>query len=168
MTSTSKGLSVVLTFLVLAASAYAQSPREQLQQMVEQLRANQNDHLLRGRIIKQAQEITPAPAIPEEAREPFVMGITVLRKASDPAGASKAVDLFTQALTVAPWFADAYYNRAMAREIAAQLEPAIDDLKLYQTNQTDRTDQTSKTVGELLQQPTVMPVRLLGDIPARS
>jgi tetratricopeptide (TPR) repeat protein len=59
------------------------------------------------------------------------MGATVLKKANDPAGASKAVDLFTQALTVAPWFADAYYNRAIAREAAGQFEPAMDDLKLY-------------------------------------
>lgn len=38
MKSTSKLIIFVLTFLGLAASAYAQSPREQLQQMVEQLR----------------------------------------------------------------------------------------------------------------------------------
>lgn len=131
MISTSNRLLVVLTCLALAMSAYAQSPREQLQQMVEQLRANPNDHALRGRIIKQAQEITPAPAIPEEAREPFIMGTTVLKKSSGPAGANKAVELFTQALTVAPWFADAYYNRALARETTGQFETAIDDLKLY-------------------------------------
>ena len=73
MISTRNRLLVVLTCLALAASAYAQSPREQLQQMVEQLRANPNDTVLRGRIIRQAQEITPALAIPEEAREPFIM-----------------------------------------------------------------------------------------------
>ncbi len=133
MKTTSKRLLVILTCLALATSAYALCPipAEQLQQMVEQLRANPNDHALRGRIIKQAQEITPAPAIPEEAREPFIMGTTVLKKSSGPAGASKAVELFTQALTLAPWFADAYYNRALARETAGQFEPAIDDLKLY-------------------------------------
>jgi tetratricopeptide (TPR) repeat protein len=131
MSSTSKLFLYALTFLFLATSAYAQSPREQLQLLVEQLRANPNDNALRGRIIKQAQEITPAPAIPEEAREPFIMGTTVLKKASGPAGASKAVELFTQALTVAPWFADAYYNRSLAHETAGQFESAIDDLKLY-------------------------------------
>ena len=55
----------------------------------------------------------------------------MLKKSSGPDGANKAVELFTQALTVAPWFADAYYNRALARETTGQFDPAIDDLKLY-------------------------------------
>ena len=131
MKSVSNLTIVVFTFVALAASAYAQSPREQLQQMVEQLQKTPTDNALREKIIKLATSIKPPQAIPEEAREPFVMGATVLKKASDPAGASKAVDLFSQALTIAPWFAEAYYNRALARETAGQFEPAIDDLKLY-------------------------------------
>lgn len=131
MKTASRLIIFLLIFLALAASADAQSPREQLQQMVEQLQKTPSDHALREKIIKLAISIKPAPAIPEEAREPFVMGATVLKKANDPAGASKAVDLFTQALTVAPWFAEAYYNRALARETAGQFESAIDDLKLY-------------------------------------
>lgn len=119
------------TLLALTASSYAQSPREELQQMVERLQKTPSDKALRDTIIKLVGEMKPAPAIPEEAREPFVMGATVLKKASDPAGAKKAVDLFTQALNIAPWFADAYYNRAIAREAAGQFESAIDDLKLY-------------------------------------
>ncbi len=131
MKSANKLIIVLITFLALATSAHAQSPREQLNQMAQQLQKTPNDNALREKIIKLSTSIKPAPAIPENAREPFVMGATVLKKASDPAGASKAVDLFTQALTIAPWFADAYYNRAMAREAAGQYEPAIGDLKLY-------------------------------------
>lgn len=131
MKTINKLIIFVLTSLALAASAHALSPREELKQMVEQLQKAPDDNALREKIIKLATGIKPALAIPEEAREPFVMGATVLKKASDPAGASKAVDLFTQALNVAPWFADAYYNRAIAREAAGQFEPAIDDLKLY-------------------------------------
>ncbi len=100
-------------------------------QMVEQLQKTPNDNTLREKIIILATSIKPAPVIPEEAREPFVMGATVLKKASDPAGATKSIDLFTQALNIAPWFADAYYNRAIAREAAGQFDSAIDDLKLY-------------------------------------
>jgi tetratricopeptide (TPR) repeat protein len=131
MRAISKLIIFVFTFLTLAASAYAQSPREELQHMVEQLQETPNDSALRKQVIQLAATLKPTPAIPEEAREPFVMGATVLKKAGDPAGVSKAVDLFTQALNVAPWFADAYYNRAIARETAGQFEPAMDDLKLY-------------------------------------
>lgn len=131
MKTTTKLFIVVSAFLALYTSAYAQTPRAQLQQMVEQLQKAPNDNALREKIIKLATTIKPAPAIPEDAREPFVMGATVLKKSSDPAGAGKAVDLFTQALNIAPWYADAYYNRAIAREAAGQFESAIDDLKLY-------------------------------------
>lgn len=123
---------LVLIFgLLLVNTAHAETPREQLKQMVEQLQQTPNDNVLREKIIKLAATIKPAPAIPEEARKPFVMGATVFKKASDSAGASKAVDLFTQALNIAPWFADAYYNRAMAQQAAGQFNAAADDLKLY-------------------------------------
>ena len=131
MKTISKLLIVVFTVMALATSVYALSPREQLKQMVEQLQKTPADNVLREKIIKLAAGIKPAPTIPEEAREPFVMGATVLKKAGDPAAASKAVDLFTLSLNIAPWFADAYYNRAIARETAGQYESAIDDLKLY-------------------------------------
>lgn len=131
MKSTSKIIVFIFTFLALTTSAHAQSPRKQLNQLVQQFQKTPNDSALREKIIKLAASIKPAPAIPEEAREPFVMGAAVLKKASDPAGASKAANLFTQALNIAPWFADAYYNRAVAHEAAGQFEPAIDDLKLY-------------------------------------
>lgn len=131
MKITGKLIIISFALLALVASACAQSPREELQQMVEQLQKTPDDNALRKQIIKLAQEIKPVPAIPEAAREPFVMGVTMLKKASDTAGASKAADLFTQALNIAPWFAEAYYNRAIAHETAGQFEAAIDDLKLY-------------------------------------
>ena len=128
---TRKLIILIFTFLALTANAYAQSPREQLQQMVEQLQKTPTDNSLRERIIKLATSIEPVLAIPEAAREPFIMAGTVLKRASNRTEASKAVDLFTQSLNIAPWFADAYYNRALARETTGQFEPAIDDLKLY-------------------------------------
>ena len=114
METISKLLIFIFTSVVLAGSAYSQTPREELKQMVRQLQQSPNDNALREKIIKLATTIKPTPEISEEAREPFVMAATVLKRASDPASAGKAVDLFTQALKVAPWFADAYYNRALA------------------------------------------------------
>lgn len=122
---------LVLTLVTLTPGAPAQAPRESLQTLTAQLQRTPNDGALREQIIKLAQTLKPAPAIPEEAREPFVMGATVLKKASGPADAGKAVDLFTKAIQIAPWFADAYYNRAIARETAGQYEPAMEDLRLY-------------------------------------
>ena len=55
----------VFTFLVLATSAHAQSPREQLNQMVQQLQKTPNDNALREKIIKLGARIRPA--LPDEA-----------------------------------------------------------------------------------------------------
>ena len=133
MKTTGTLILLLCTFLAFTTSAYALSPREDLQQLVEQLQKAPNDTVLREKIITLATNIKPAPAIPEEAREPFIMGATVFKKASDPAGASKADELFTQALNIAPWFADAYYNRAIAREAAGHFDSAINDLELFLT-----------------------------------
>ena len=120
-----------LGILILPLTASAAGPREELKALTAQLQKEPSDDALRAKAIALAVTLKPAPAIPEEAREPFVMGATVLKKASNPAGAGKAIGLFTQAIAAAPWYADAYYNRALAREIAGQFEAAIDDLKLY-------------------------------------
>ena len=58
------GLMVLALF---ATSAYAESPREQLNQMVQQLQQNPTDNALREKIIALAQTIKPAPTVPEEA-----------------------------------------------------------------------------------------------------
>jgi tetratricopeptide (TPR) repeat protein len=122
----------LLALLALAAPhAYAVSPREQLTALTVQLRKSPSDDALRLKLIALALTLKPAPEIPEEAREPFVMGATMLKKAEGAAGAVKSVDLFTKSLEIAPWFADSYYNRALAREAAGQFGLAIDDLKLY-------------------------------------
>ena len=61
-------LSMGLVLLALfATSAYAETPREQLNQMVQQLQQNPTDNALREKIIALAQTIKPAPAVPEEA-----------------------------------------------------------------------------------------------------
>ena len=123
---------LALAFLALTASAFAQeqNAREQFKNAVAayQKTASGENALA---VIKLYKQIEPPPAVPEEAREPFVMGATILKKASSPADAGKAVDLFTQSLAIAPWFAEARYNRALARETAGQFGEAMDDLKLY-------------------------------------
>lgn len=82
--------------LVVSQLSYAQSPRDQLTQMVEQLQKTPTDNALRERIIRPAVELMPAPAIPEHARERFVMGVTLLKKASNPTDARRAGDGFNK------------------------------------------------------------------------
>ena len=135
MRAVTKSVVVACTLFALAGTASfparAQATRDEFQRLTSQLQQTPNDTALREKVIKLAQTLQPAPAVPEEARKPFVMGATVLKKAGGPADAAKAVELFTTAINIAPWFADAYYNRAVARETAGQFEAAMADLKQY-------------------------------------
>jgi len=65
MKLTMKLLVLFFGVLILSSTANAESSREQLKQMVEQLQQSPTDNALRERIIKLAQGLKPAPAIPE-------------------------------------------------------------------------------------------------------
>ena len=123
-------LSVMLT-LAFAASAHAQSPREHLQQLTTQLQQTPNDNVLRERIIKLGAEIKPAPAIPEEARRSFVEGVNIVKLAKDASAQKLAIGSFNEALKIAPWWGDAYYNLAVAQELTGQLNDAERALKWF-------------------------------------
>ena len=117
--------------LVIAASTDAQSPREQLQQLTIQLQQTPNDNALREKIIKLSTEIKPAPTVPEEARRAFVRGNTAMTEAKTPDDYARATDLYTEALTIAPWWGDPYFNLSKARELRQEYDRAILALKFF-------------------------------------
>ncbi len=131
MKSTGHLIICAFAFLYLAASIHAQSPREQLQQMTVQLQQTPNDNALRERIIKLAAEIKPVPAVPEEARRSFVEGVNIVKLAKDAGVQKLAIGSFTEALKIAPWWGDAYYNLAVAQELTGQLNDAERTLKWF-------------------------------------
>ncbi len=120
-----------ITSLALIASAYAQSPREQLNQMVQQLQKSPTDNALREKIIKLATSIKPAPAIPEEANRAFVKGNVFQKEAKDASGYALAITAYRDALRSAPWWGDAYFNLAIALESAGKFDEAIASIRNY-------------------------------------
>jgi hypothetical protein len=124
-------LIIVFTLLALAASAYAISPREELQQMVTQLQDSHYDTVLREEIIRFAAAIKPAPAIPEEANRAFVKGNVFQNEAKNTSGYALAISAYREALRVAPWWGDAYFNLAVALESTGEFEEAITSLKFH-------------------------------------
>lgn len=131
MKSTGKLIIFVITFLVLAANAYAQLPREELQQMVEQLQKTPNDNALREKIIKLATSIKPTPAVTEEARRAFVRGNATMSEAKMPEEYARAIQLYTEALLIAPWWSDPYFNLAKAHELRQEYDSAILGLRFF-------------------------------------
>lgn len=131
MQATSKLLIIAIALLALAGSANAESPREQLGQMVEQLQKTPNDNVLREKIIRLAASIKPAPAIPEEANRAFVKGNVFQKEAKDVSGYTLAIASYRDALRSVPWWSDAYYNLAVALESAGKFDEAIAALGSY-------------------------------------
>lgn len=109
----------------------AETPQEVLKQYVEELQKNPDDNVLREKIIKHVQTIKPAPAIPEEAERAFVKGVTFMEEAKGSAGFDLAISSFRQALMIAPWWPEAYYNLSIAHQSAEKHDEAVLSLKLY-------------------------------------
>ncbi len=135
MTMKAKIIGFVLFLLMVTLYNFveAQSPNQQetLNQYVAELQKNPDDNILREKIIKLALEMKPAPAIPEEARKYFVKATTIQKEAKDTQGLELAVNAYNQALLIAPWWSDAYYNLSIALEQSSRFDEAVNALKLY-------------------------------------
>jgi len=121
----------VIVALHVPLGMNGQTPQQTFQQYVADLQGSPNDTALRGKIIALAQTMNPPPAIPEEAREHYVMAATFMESAKDATGFGRAVEQYKAALLVAPWWADAYGKLAIAQKAAAQFDDAIASLNLY-------------------------------------
>jgi tetratricopeptide (TPR) repeat protein len=115
------------------APARAQSPREQLSSLVQELQTTPDDGALRERIIKLAVGIKPALTIPEEANRAFIKARVFQKDAKDSAGYDLAISAYDQALRIAPWWGDAYFNLAAVLETAGKFDRAIAAAKSYLT-----------------------------------
>lgn len=131
MKRTMKLLAMFFVALMLASSANAESPRVQLKQMVDQLQTNPADDALREKIIKLAQKLKPIPTIPEGARRAFVRGNTAFSEAKEQDDYARAVQRYEEAIAIAPWWGDPYFNLAKAQEMQQQYSLAIRSIKLF-------------------------------------
>ncbi len=107
------------------------NPRAAFVELIARFKGNPADDNTRRLIIKLAVELKPAPAIPEEARKHFVEGSAIVKAAKNPAQQALAAQSFTEALKVAPWWGDAYYNLGVAQELAEQYDEAEQAFNFY-------------------------------------
>jgi ankyrin repeat protein len=115
------------------------NPHELFEQLFKQL--NDKPHKSTRRlIIKLASELKPAPAIPEEARKYFVEGTAIVKAAKNPAQQAIAAQSFTEALKIAPWWGDAYYNLGVAQELAEKYDEAEQAFNFYLLSNPSETE----------------------------
>jgi len=124
MKLTMKLLVLLFSVLMLANAANAESPREQLKQMVGQLQANPDDNALREKIIKLAQELKPAPAVPEEAERFEGRAQFAFKNAKSPADFFDAAREYEKAIAAAPWVAGYYADLCTIYEKAEKYAEA--------------------------------------------
>ena len=127
-------------FMMVIGSVQAETPRQQLAQMVQLLQHNPNDNALREKIIKLVQHLKPAPAVPEEANRRMTRGTLAFKEAKSEADFQEAATEYQQATLAAPWFADAYYNLGVAQNKANDFAAAAQSLKLYLLAAPDAPD----------------------------
>jgi len=116
------------------------NPRAALVQLTVQLKGNPTDDNSRHLVIKLASELKPAPAIPEEARKHFVEGTAIVKAAKNPAQQTLAAQSFTEALKIAPWWGDAYYNLGVAQELAEKYDEAEQAFNFYLLSNPSATE----------------------------
>jgi tetratricopeptide (TPR) repeat protein len=107
------------------------NPQVSLTQYISDLQKNPSDTALREKIVRHVGKMKKAPAIPEEARRHFIEGNALLKAARDQSGYELAIEAYRQCLLQAPWWAEAYYNQAVAFDLASQFDEAMNALKLY-------------------------------------
>ena len=131
-------LSLGLMMLALfAGNVYAQSPREEFRQMVEQLQKSPNDIALREKIIKLAQELKPAPAVPEEAIRHEGRGKFAFKNAKSPEDYLDAAKEYEQAANVAPWVSGYYSDLCTIHEKTGNYAEGKRNCELYLKTVTD-------------------------------
>jgi tetratricopeptide (TPR) repeat protein len=120
----------MLTLLLQRAQAQNDSsPRDRLDQYVAKLQRSPIDDALREKIMK--SELKPPPAIPEEARRHFMNAAAIQKAATDQTSYELAISEYREAIRLATWWAEAYFNLSVTLEAAVRLDNAIAELKRY-------------------------------------
>jgi len=122
-----------------AVAAETSNPRELLARYVVELQTAPEDRALRERIIRLERTLTPAPAIPEEAKRLFARATIFQQEASDIRGREPlamsaygfAIAAYKEALLVAPWWPEAYYGLGTSLQGAGRYDDAVAALNLY-------------------------------------
>ena len=109
----------------------AAAPADTLKLLTAELAKSPGDRQLREKIVTLAAGMKPMPAIPTAAKRPFYKAATFFKEAKDTSAYMLAIKSYEEALLIAPWWPEAYYNLGQAREAAGLYADAAESIKLY-------------------------------------
>jgi hypothetical protein len=82
-------------------------------------------------IVAVAHSVSPPPALPDRAEEYLLRANSELKAAKSPDDVNEVISDYDEAVTSAPWWANAYYNRARAEAVAGLYLWAIADYERF-------------------------------------
>lgn len=130
-------LGVLLTLFSSCANAGA---REDFENLVSAVQQNPADTALRERVIVAALKLNPPPAVPSEARRHLARAQGAIELAKGTEDMGSAVNELEQALRLAPWWAEGYYNLGVVQDKAGRYADAVWNMKLYLRAAPDAKD----------------------------
>ena len=130
-------LVLIFGLLLLTSTTYAQSPRNQLQQMIEQLQQSPNDNTLREKIIKLAPTLKPSPALPDAAIAFEGRAQFAFKSAKSENDFLAAAREYEKAVAAAPWVPGYYADLCTIYEKAGKFEDAKRHCGFYLIGLTD-------------------------------
>lgn len=128
---------VMIFGLLLTSIAHAETPHEQLQQMVEQLQKMPNDNALREKIIKLAPTLKPSPTLPDAAVTFEGRAQFAFRSAKSEDDFLVAAREYEKAVAAAPWVPGYYTDLCTIYEKAGKFEDAKRHCEFYLMGLTD-------------------------------
>jgi hypothetical protein len=117
--------------LALAASAYAQSTRDQFKTAVAAFQQNATEDTAR-KLAELYKQLNPPPGVPEDAEFRALKGAAFFKQASDISAFGKAAAEFRAAIAIAPWVGEYHYNLAISEKSAGRFDAAQAAIKFAQ------------------------------------
>lgn len=105
--------------------------QETLNQYVSDLQKHPDDSTLREKVIRHAQTMRPAPAVPVEAEKFEGRAEFAIKNAKNAQDFLDAAKEYEKALRIAPWVADDYFNQGIAYEKGGKLKEATQSFEFY-------------------------------------
>ena len=101
---------------------------------------NPRNDFLRSKVIAAAVALPQPPAVPEASRQLFALATDQIKQATTPSALDSPIALLDKALTLAPWWGNAYYNLSRALEMQGRYSEAIQQMRLYLETKPSETD----------------------------
>ncbi len=82
-------------------------------------------------VVSIAHEVNPLPRVPDEATEHFLMGNSILSSVKNAEDLGKVEEEYEEAVRLAPWWGEAYYNLASCEELEGFYLFAVKNYNYY-------------------------------------